>query len=432
MVTPYLPAIEHRPKAPKEARPVLLLMVYECAPEHGSEGCAGWGRVIEAAREFELHVIVSAGSFAAVERYLEANPIAGAVHFHTPTRDALGRLLKFLPRRFAHNAAYRHWQRLACRLASELHRTHCFSLVHQISPCDFREPGYTSWLGIPYIWGPVGGTENFPEAFLAGLPMVERLKERAHTFANLLYLRNRRVKTAAQRAAVLFAANSTSQRDFELAFRRPAELLIETALTSIHPPDPAKFQAPGPIHLLWSGEFTTRAALPLLLEALANLGHEVDYRLRVLGAGPREAEWKELARSLGLGGRCSFLGHVPIEHAIIQLEWAHLFVFTSLRDSSARMVLESLGQGVPVLCLDQHAAADIVTPACGIKLPVTYPAHVILAIADCIRALSKDRPRLLRLSTGASIRARNYLWSENGARINSIYRRLALAGRPSR
>jgi len=438
MLTPYLPAIEHPPKPSREARPVLLLMAYECMPDRGSEtpgrsseAAIGWGRVLEAAREFELHVIVNAESFAAVERHLAANPIAGTVHFHSPRPDALYHLLKRLPRLFA-GVAYRHWQRLACRLARELHRTHCFSLVHQVNLTAFREPGYAWQLGIPYVWGPVGGTQNFPVAFLPGLPWIEQVKQRMQSFFNRLSLRRRRVKIAGHRAAVLLAANSTNQRDFEIAFRRPAELLLEAALDSTHPPDPAKFHAPGPLNILWSGELATRNALSLLLEGVANLGHEVDYRLRVLGKGPQETEWKELARTLGLGARCKFLGHISNGAAPAQFEWAHLLVFTSLRDPSGAVVLEALSHGVPVLCFDHQSAADIVTPACGIKLPVTYPAHAISAIASCIRALSHDRDRLLRLSAGASARARVYLWSESGARVNSIYRSLALAARPGR
>jgi len=419
---------------------VLLLMAYECmpgrgpeAPGRGSEASIGWGRVLEAAREFELHVIVNAESFAAIERHLATNPIAGAVHFHTPTPDALSHLLKRIPRLPDRNhAAYRHWQRLACRLARDLHRTHCFSLVHQVTRTTFREPGYTWQLGIPYVWGPVGGTQSFPVAFLPGLPWIEQVKLRMHAFFNRRSLRRRPVKIAAQRAAVLLAANSTNQRDFEIAFRRPAELLIESALDSTHSPDPAKFHAPGPLNILWSGELATPSALPLLLEALADLGHEVDYRLHVLGKGPREPEWKELARALGLGGRCKFLGRVSNGARPTQFQWAHLLVYTSLRDPSATAVLEALSHGVPVLCFDHQSAADIVTPACGIKLPVTYPAHAILGIASCIRALSHDRARLLRLSAGASARARLYLWSENGARVNSIYRSLALAARSGR
>jgi glycosyltransferase involved in cell wall biosynthesis len=436
MLTPYLSDIEHwqeaNHKVRPEVRPVLLLIAYECMPDRGSEARAGWERVLRAARDFDVHAIVSAESFAAIERYREANPVPGNICFHTPKEDPIYHLLKSAPSLFACDSiGYRHWQRLAYRLARELHRKHCFSLVHQVSLSAFHEPGYAWRLGIPYVWGPVGGTQNFPVAFLAGLPVAEQFRERARNLANRLSLRSRRIKSAAKRASVLLAANSGNQSDFERAFRRPIELLPETAIDSISRPETAKFRAPGPLNILWSGEFTTRKALPLLLEAVANLGYDVDYKLHILGRGPLDAEWKALAHELGVARRCNFLGDRRMADTIEQLEWAHLFVFTSLRDTTDNMVLEALGHGVPVMCFDHQGAGDIVTQSCGVKIPVTHPGHAIAAMASSIRSLAQDRSRLLQLSAGACDRARNYLWSENAARLTSIYRNLVLAATAS-
>jgi glycosyltransferase involved in cell wall biosynthesis len=428
MLTPTFPEIEQPLKCSHEVRPVLLLMAYECMPDAESEAYAGWERVLQASREFEVHVVVSAESFAAIERYGGAHEIPG-IHFHTPQEDGLYRLLKRVPKLFPHtDIAYHHWQRLAFRLARELHRKHCFSLVHQINVRTFREPGYTWRLGIPYVWGPMGGTQDFPVTFLAGLPLAEQIAERAHNIGNRLSLRKRRVRAAAKRATVLLAANSANKSDFERAFRRRVELLPETAIDAVRRPETAKFRASGPLNILWSGESATRKALPLLLEALANLGHDVDFRLHILGDGPLDMEWESLAADLGVVRRCGFFGGRRRADVLAQLEWAHLFVSTSLRDTSDNLVLEALGHGVPVMCFGHQSAGDIVTPSCGIKIPVTHPGHAIAAMASSIRSLAQDRSRLLQLSAGACDRARNYLWSENAARITSIYRRLVLAG----
>ncbi|MHB1023038.1 MAG: glycosyltransferase family 4 protein [Acidobacteriaceae bacterium] len=418
--------------------PKLLLMAYECDPYRGSEATVGWGRVQQAAREFEIYVIVSAASLAAIERYSQTNPLPAHVHFHTPKEDTLLRLLRRIPRIFAYNyVAYRQWQRLAYRLAQELHRSHRFALVHQVNVCTFREPSDTWRLGIPFLWGPVGGTQNFPATFLSersfsGLSQMDALKERARNAANWLSLRRkRRVRQAAARAAVLLAANSTNQRDYEAVFHRPVELLLETGLEEVQPPASARLLQAGPLHILWSGEFTTRKALPLLLQALASL-RDVDFHLRILGRGPHEAKWKQLAQELGIAERCHFLGHLPLPEAVAQLQWAHLFVFTSLRDTSGNVVLEALGHGIPVICFDHQGVGDIVTPQCGIKLAVTTPRRATAELADAIRLLAGDRKRLAELSMGASDRARKYLWSENGDAINAIYRRLAADGTKDR
>jgi len=411
-------------------RKPLLLMAYECMPNRGSEAYVGWGRVMQAAGEFEVHVIVSRESSEAIGEYLATHPIPGNIHFYTPDEDLLYRILKRGPKLFAYNyVAYRHWQKLAYRLARQLHLRYDFALVHQVNVCTFREPGFTWQLGIPYIWGPMGGTQNFPKEFLDGLPFLERMKEQARSLTNSLALRKRRVRAAAQHAAVVLAANSTNQRDCEEAFGRPVELLLETGLYSVHPPDTAKFRRNGPLHILWSGEFTTRKALPLLLEALGKLGDDIDFRLRILGKGPLELKWKRMAEHFGIAHRCEFLGQQPLAQAIGQLEWAHVLVFTSLRDTSGNVVLEALSHGVPVICFDHQGVGDMVTPASGIKIPVNHPEQAIESLSRAVRSLGDDRGRLLMLSCGACARAREFLWAENGARINSIYWSLAGARR---
>ena len=107
MLTPHLSDIEHwqvaSPKMHPEVRPVLLLMAYECMPDRGSDARAGWERVLRAAREFEVHAIVGAESFAAIERYRETNAVPRNICFHTPKEDVVYGLLKSMPRLFVYD-----------------------------------------------------------------------------------------------------------------------------------------------------------------------------------------------------------------------------------------------------------------------------------------------------------------------------------------
>ena len=154
-------------------------MAYECSPYRGSEWAVGWGRLLQAARICEPHVITSEDNFAALERARAEGLVPANVRFYTPQPDAKLRRMERKPGLFAYNyAAYNHWQRIAFALATELHARECFALVHQVNVCTFREPGYAWQLGIPFLWGPVGGTQNVPWRFLASLGLVEGLQRR--------------------------------------------------------------------------------------------------------------------------------------------------------------------------------------------------------------------------------------------------------------
>src|ERR1700743_800974 len=46
----------------------VLLMEYECSPYRGSEWAVGWGRLLQAARVAEKHIITSELNFMPLER----------------------------------------------------------------------------------------------------------------------------------------------------------------------------------------------------------------------------------------------------------------------------------------------------------------------------------------------------------------------------
>ena len=414
----------------------LLLMCYECSPYRGSEWAVGWGRLLGAAKLGETHVVTSEDNFLQLQRAQAEGLVPENVFLHTPEPDEKLRNLEKKPGVFAYNyEAYNHWQRLAFAYISDLHSRVGFDVAHQVNVCTFREPGYAAELGIPFLWGPVGGSQNFPHRFLPMLPPKEAVKEGVRGVMNRLTLRHPRVRNAAKNTALLIAANSTNLRDFKNAFRRDVELLLETGVASVSEPDRSRFEdriarkrtgkAPAPLHLLWSGELHTRKALPVLLRALTRLDASVAWKLDVIGDGPMRAHWVNETAKLGLADRVRFLGRQTFTDAVAEMHSAHLLCFTSLRDTSGNVVLEALAAGVPVICFDHQGAGDMVTSSCGVKLPVTSPKQAYADWAKTLATLATDPEQLLDLSYGATTRACDFLWERNHDRVNAMYRKLA-------
>lgn len=419
----------------------VLLICYECSPYAGSEWAVGWGRLLGASQVAETHVITSAANYVHLQRAAQEGLIPPNVRFHTPPPDIKLQKLERHAGLFAYNyKAYNYWHRLALYLARELHAAEQFDIAHQVNVCTFREPGYGAELGIPFIWGPFGGSQNFPMSFLTTLSWKEALKEGGRSLANHLALRKPRVRMAAGKAALVFGANSTNQRDFEKAFGRRVELLLETGLHAFPEPDRSRFVErvsrrhlglpTAPLRLLWSGELHTRKALPVLLRALAQLPQNISWTLDVLGSGPMEAGWQAQAKRLGLSARTRFLGRQSFADAVAAMNGADLFCFTSLRDTSGNVVLEALAAGVPVLCFDHQGAGDMVDRSCGVKFGVGRPAQAYRDWSRAVAELVADPQRLLALSHGATRRAEQFLWSENHKRINGYYQDLTVQPAP--
>src|SRR5208337_189807 len=110
----------------------------------------------------------------------------------------------------------------------------------------------------------------------------------------------------------------------------------------------------GAIRLLWSGVLKHCKALHLLICALARLPDAVPYELRVLGDGSLKRRWQRLAERMGVAQHIAWMGWLPHPEAIAQYAWADAFVFSSLRDTTGTVVVEALGAGLPVICLDHQ------------------------------------------------------------------------------
>ena len=417
----------------------LLLLAYECSPYRGSECAVGWGRLLGAAKIAETHVVTSEANYRALDRAREEGLVPANVKVYTPPPDAALRKFEEQPVLFAYNyRAYHHWQLLAKKLITELHQQQHFDLVHQVNVCTFREPGYGHTLDTPFVWGPVGGTQNFPLRFLHTLSFTEAVKEGLRGVANKAALRKPRVLHAARKATVLLAANSTNERDFASVFGKSPRRLLETGLHEVPEPDRTRYEhrvedarhglKPSPLKLLWSGELQTRKALPILLKALTLLPEDVAWQLDVLGDGPMSERWAEMARRLGLSGKVRFLGRLPFADATRYMHSADLFCFSSLRDTSGNVVLEALAAGVPVVCFDHQGASDMVDKSAGVKLPLLSPRHAYRDWAGAIEHLARDPQRLLQLSYGATAQAREFLWSKNHDIVNGIYQQLTGVG----
>ena len=127
----------------------------------------GWHRALQSAKHFDTWVICEEHEFAGeIRRYTATHGNVPGLHFVFVPIDqrewSWGQV---------HDAIWyavlRRWHRRAFRAATRLHRRLGFDLVHQVTFCGYREPGLLVALDAPFLWGPIGGTQDYPWRFLA-------------------------------------------------------------------------------------------------------------------------------------------------------------------------------------------------------------------------------------------------------------------------
>lgn len=398
----------------------VLLIAYACSPGRGSEPKSGWNRALQTQRHCNTWVICEEQeSRQAIERYAARKDASALPRFlyvaHTPQERLLARIPGF------YYLAYNLWHRRAYRVAQNAHQKVRFDIVHQATMCGYREPGYCWKLDAPFVWGPVGGTQNYPWKFLriGGLPGA--LREASRGILNNIQLRfSSRVRKVARRANIILAGNSTCQADFERVVHVHSVLMTTTGLPA-ESNQPIRTRSAGPLRILWSGPHNYGKAFFLLVRALQRVRADLDFNLVILGEGPESRRWRRMARKAGIGDRCTWTGQVPLKEALEYYRHADVFAFTSLRDTAANVVLEALASGVPVVCFDLQGAGDVVNAECGIKVPLDDPLLTVEAYGAAFVALDHDRDLLGKLSKGAKLRAEKYMWDAKVRETVGIY-----------
>jgi len=405
----------------RKQRPRLLMLAY-CFDMNGSmEDRNGWQRAVLAAEEFDVTVMYSPT--------VPVNELLANVPSHLPTSSIrfepievhwIAGFLKRLEICFA--VHYRAWHRLAYRKAKMLHTENPFQVSHLVTICGFREPGHVWQLDIPHVWGPLGGTHDFPKEFMGSLDIWNQVREKIRTAINRYQLNFCSRIRRAQQKSIVIAATAGAQSDLRLGSGLDPEIEIETGID--HTIDLPRTSHSGgrPLRLLWAGRLRAWKALPLLLHAIAQLPKTTDVRLRVLGDGSCKAEWKNLAMKLGIADKIEWHAWPTYAETLPHYKWADLFTFTSLRDTSGTGLLEALAAGCPIIGVNHQGAADVMTNQCSIGVSVSDWDTTVAGFRDGIERLANDSEEWLRLSHGATERASDYVWKTRSAAVFRAYR----------
>ena len=404
----------------------VIISAYACSPYKGSEPGVGWGFVKGLAPLHDLCVITELSFKEDIDNYINKYPELLKVRFEYVARARSRVAERIWPP--AYYWTYRRWHQDAYRLAQQLHQEMVFDVAHQLTMVGFREPGYLWKLGIPFVWGPVGGMGFFPWRFLPVVGGYGALYYLGYNFFNWWHMnflaRPRQAANAAASGAAngLITATTENRAGAVKCWRCASSVLNEVGLPFEPFPNIHERAAEEPLRIFWSGLHIPRKALNLALQALSRLPADIDWEITILGEGRKTNEWQLLAAELGIGPRCHFLGWVPREQALDVMARAHLVLITSLRDLTSTVTVEALALGLPIICLDHCGFADVVNEQCGIKIFVTNPGEVVVEMTRVIEKLARDESERQTLARGALQRARDFSWKDKACVIDQIYR----------
>lgn len=398
----------------------ILINAYACSPNMGSEPGMAWNWCVNLAKHCELHIITEGEFRDKIEAILSTLPQGKNMHFYyNPVSEEIRRMC-WNQGDWRFYKYYKEWQWKTYLIAKDICQKTQIDILHQLNMIGFREPGYLWKIpDIPFIWGPVDAKESFPMAYLKGASLKTKLFMQLKNAITKWQLKHaKRVHSAAKRASFVISASSNSQQALKKYFQIESPLLNETGCYIQEHPIIDKSQKEY-LDVLWVGKLDFRKQLGLALRSVAKTKNP-HIKIHIVGGG-NSLPYQALAKELGIESQCKWYGAVSHEEVQRIMQESDVFFFTSVAEGTPHVVLEAIGNNLPVVCFNTCGQGDSVNEKVGIKISLSTPNQSIIDFAEKINYLYQNRSILQQLSEGCSKRQKELSWGNKTLQMIELY-----------
>lgn len=373
-------------------RPAVLFAAYLASPLRGSEPGNSWSVACDlTATGWRVEMITTA-------RFKDEWPaeLPDGLRI-TVVSDSVPRILN--RGLLGVYARYIAWQTRSIPVAKSLVADGGLDVAHHFSWGSLAV-GSPLWrLGIPFVFGPVGGGSVPPKELL---PLMRR-RDRWREHVRRIVVRGLPVNPRARRTlanSVVIAANSdTAKLVRNRCKTEPKMMMPEATPDGLLAAVPHDVGSRDPWQVVWLGRLFPWKGITLALNALSLCDPRA--RLTVVGGGPELERAKGHARSLGIEDRVRFTGQLPWNEVKAELDLAKVFLFSSIRDTTGAQLLEAAARGLPIVGIAHQGVGDYVPRNAGRLVSLADASAVARGLAEGIDALLTDDEEWMRASVAA-------------------------------
>lgn len=322
------------------------------------------------------------------------------------------------------------WQRFRADL-----RAGAFDVVHRITPMTPTLPSpiarHAHRLGLPFVLGPLNGALDWPAAFRAEQSRErERLRPLRTLARHLPFSR----ATYAKSAAVLTAFDHTRADLSQVPDARVVpmpEIGFDPDLFHARGAAAAGSRGPdGALRFLYAGRLVPYKLPELAVRAFAGSPALRAHHLDIVGDGPERARIEALIADHGLQSCVTLHGREGQAQVAERMRQSDVFVFPSIRELGAGVVIEAMACGTHCLTADYGAPGVLAGSGRGTTLPVAPLDTMVAQFATAMEDMTADRAALAqRAARGQAYAQEGYTWAAKAARTRRLYDAL-LAGEP--
>ncbi len=403
----------------------ILVSAYGCEPGKGSEPGVGWHWILEMAKLNQLWVITRKNNRSEIEKNLPSHLIKNLhfIYFDVPNYPGLlkrGDKGLYL--------YYFFWQWGAYLCAKKISKEIKFDFCMHLTFGSLWMPTFMHKLKIPFIWGPVGGGESVPFNYLNKLPWREYLMQRLRNLLIKCVALNPFFMTASAAAEIILVRTDDSKKIFPKKFQKKIITILETGVSQeslseskLNPKNKSQC-----VEIIFSGRLIGIKNIEMAIEAFG-LASRVysSMRFTIIGDGPRMPSLKLSAKKAGVSDKVQFLGGVNQLTVLEHLKKSDIFLFPSLKEGGSWSLIEAIGAGCPVICMDISGMHVITDDSCAVRIRPTSYEDSVKHMADAIIKLSVSQE--LRQKMGILARERikeHFTWPEKGVFMEKIFDKL--------
>ena len=399
----------------------ILASAYKCYPDKDSESEVGWQWVFNLGRHHRITAITRKHEDPIIIHKLirENGSDVQFIYYELP------KCLRFLEKgNINHFIYYSLWQFGAFILARKLVLRERFDLVQHFVFVNTWQPTYMAFLGIPFVFGPIG--ENAPIPYEIAKHYGKRvvLRERVNAFVKrvsknytplMRAIYNRAVRVIAISEAVKSSMRPQVQKK---CLVQPAIGALETKVNLPKESNPNQAL----LKVLYVGRYIYRKGPDIALKAFLQFAERhPDVQFVMIGGGGMSYLLEELLSVSRHSAVVKILGWLDRKEVKNYMQNCDIFLFPTFEAAGA-VVLEAMSFAKPVVCLDFGGPSEFITDECGIKVKTS---DMIGVVSGLVEALEKLYGSLgIRRSMGEEALRRFkelYTWRQKTNWMNQVY-----------
>ncbi len=413
-----------------------LILADDCNPDWPSLPVVGFKAARAIAEEVETVVATHVRNRPAIERegmgraqvrYIDNEYIARPIY-------ALSKLMRggtsvgwttniamsYLP-----YLAFEHEVWKLCR--SELESGY-FDVVHRLTPMSptlpSLLPGKTR---TPFVLGPLNGGLQWPAEFQSA-----RRREREWlSYARKMHRLLPYYQSTYKRSKAILTAFPHTLRDLPQACHPRCidfpEVGVDPDVFSRVPVLQSSTVAAesnsGPLTFLFAGRLVPYKCPDIAVRAFARSAVLKQHRLKIVGDGPEMDGLAALVKDHGLDDCVELAGWMDQAGVGAAMRGADVFVFPSIRELGAGVVVEAMASGLACVAVDYGGPGGLLNDATGVKVPLGNRDELTGTFTRALENLANDRAKVAALGQNARSFAMTELtWEAKAKKTVEVYK----------